>query len=338
MFEDLYERYVRIQFDAQVTGDNSLLPAAVALSPRRSRYSGKQGHGVIPEPGRARMVKEERDARRGSSTGHALADAEWLDVHFEACRMEYEASAHAVGFQPGWSVLDAGCGSGSFLPVLAEIVGPNGRLSALDLAPENVTTVERRIGVWNLACSVEPRLGSVTGLPYPDNHFDAVWCANMAQYLPDGDFLMMLHEFMRVTRPGGLVAIKDFDATLTQHFPGDPALIWRFAAAGAQVADMSRGVLRGRGFRRWMERAGYESVRQETILIERWAPLEPVVWEFLTDLLYYGAEQALESDLPEDDLEYWRRLLDKRPPENPINDPEFYWCEANSLAVGSVPG
>ena len=101
---------------------------------------------------------------------------------------------------------------------------------------------------------------------------------------------------------------------------------------------MSRGVLRGRGFRRWLERAGFVDVRQDTLLIERWAPLEPIVWEFLTDLLFYWAEQALEGGIPDADLTFWRRLLDPRSPDNPINDPEFYWCEANSLAVGVAPG
>ena len=48
----------------------------------------------------------------GVSTGHILADAGWLGTHFEACRPEYEAMLRSVGLQPGWRVLDAGCGSG----------------------------------------------------------------------------------------------------------------------------------------------------------------------------------------------------------------------------------
>lgn len=273
----------------------------------------------------------------GSSTGHALADAGWLDLHFEACRAEYEAAARSPGFQPGWHVLDAGTGSGSFLPVLGEIVGSTGRLTALDLAPENVAAVEERLSATPLVCPVETQLGSVLNLPYPDNCFDAVWCANMAQYLPDDEFMTMLHEFRRVVRPGGLLALKDFDATLTQHFPEDPGLLWRFCMARAKVQDMSRGVLRGRGFRRWLERAGYESVWQQTILIERWAPLKPVERDFLTDLLYYWAEQAEEGGIPEEDLRFWRRFLDREAADNPVLDPEFYWCEANALAVGVVP-
>jgi arsenite methyltransferase len=44
----------------------------------------------------------------------------------------------SVGIKPGWRVLDAGCGGGSFLPLLAELVGKDGNVSALDPAPENI--------------------------------------------------------------------------------------------------------------------------------------------------------------------------------------------------------
>jgi arsenite methyltransferase len=72
-----------------------------------------------------------------SSTGQALTGADWLDVHFEAERPEYEQMVRSVGIQPGWRVLDAGCGGGSFLPLIAEAVGPVGRIAALDHAPDN---------------------------------------------------------------------------------------------------------------------------------------------------------------------------------------------------------
>ena len=47
-----------------------------------------------------------------TSTGHALSDAPWLDVHFESARAEYEDALRFVGILPGWTVLDAGCGPG----------------------------------------------------------------------------------------------------------------------------------------------------------------------------------------------------------------------------------
>ena len=53
-----------------------------------------------------------------TSTGHALGDASWLDAHFESARAEYEDAVRFVGILPGWTVLDAGCGSGGYVPLI----------------------------------------------------------------------------------------------------------------------------------------------------------------------------------------------------------------------------
>ena len=116
-------------------------------------------------------------APHASSTGQALAEAGWLDAHFEMCRPEYEAMVASVGFQPGWSVLDAGCGPGSYFPVLAGMIGESGSIHGIDLAPENVETIAERVASWNLQCDVTVRTGSILDLPYEDDTFDVVLCS-----------------------------------------------------------------------------------------------------------------------------------------------------------------
>ena len=82
---------------------------------------------------------------KSTSTGHALSAAAWLDAHYLAAQPEYETMVRSVGFQRGWRVLDAGCGGGSYLPLLAELVGPQGHISAVDLAPENVAHLRMQL-------------------------------------------------------------------------------------------------------------------------------------------------------------------------------------------------
>lgn len=89
-----------------------------------------------------------------TSTGHELTESAYLDSHFEAMRPEYEAMIRSVGFQTGWRVLDAGCGGGSFLPLLAELVGTTGRISAIDLAPEHIERVDALIKNGQFHCSI----------------------------------------------------------------------------------------------------------------------------------------------------------------------------------------
>lgn len=59
------------------------------------------------------------------------------------CGPEYAAMLHSVGFLPSWTVLDAGCGCGSSLPLPSTLIGSHGQLHALDVAPENITAVQR---------------------------------------------------------------------------------------------------------------------------------------------------------------------------------------------------
>ena len=286
--------------------------------------------------------RRDEPSTHASATGQVLTASGWLDTHFEACRPEYEAMLVSVGIEPGWRVLDAGCGSGSYLPLLAGIVGSSGHVHAVDLAPDNVTFVEERLTASRaLPCPVEARVGDLALLPYPEDHFDALWCANVTQYLGDEELDIALAELRRVVRPGGVVAVKDVDVTLTRLYPADPFLVSHLCEVSlrAEPADAhSRGSLRGRELRRWLERSGLTDVWQRTIMIERWAPLRPVERRFFTDWLAHLARLAEKRGVPEGDLAAWCTLIDPRASDYLLDCPDFYACEGQVVAVGHVPG
>src|SRR5262249_30431910 len=146
--------------------------------------------------------------------------------HFQACRPEYEAMLRSIGLQSGWHVVDAGCGSGGFLPLMAELVGPNGSIAAFGLAADSIAHVQCIVAESSPACPIEARVASfTTALPYPDGKFDAVWCANSLEYVSEEELTFALDEFRRIVRPGGLIAIKDADPGLWLFSPGDPTLL-----------------------------------------------------------------------------------------------------------------
>jgi ubiquinone/menaquinone biosynthesis C-methylase UbiE len=278
-------------------------------------------------------------ARHTSSTGQVLTDAGWLDGHFEACRPEYTAMLASVGIGAGWHVLDAGCGSGSYLPLLAGHVGPTGCLAAIDLAATNIAAVQARRTAWRLPCPLEAQVGALTSLPFADASFDAAWCANVSQYLGDADLRRALAELRRVVRPGGLVAVKDVDMQLMRVAPADPFLVSHLADASfrnAAAGPEARGSVRGRELRRWLEAAGLADVWQRTTLIERWAPLAPVERRFMAEWLAFLASIAEERGVPAADLPAWKRLRDPDAPDHPVDDPAFYACEGQTVAVGVV--
>lgn len=273
-----------------------------------------------------------------TSTGHVLAAGPYLDAHFAMCRPEYEAMLRSVGLQPAWRVLDAGCGRGNYLPVIAEAVGPTGAITALDLAPENIATVEESLAAWGLPTPVTTRISSILALPFPDDSFDAVWCANTTQYLTDDELRMALGEFRRIVRPGGLVAVKEGTSNHLIYAPADPLVYARLLDAIREQYVSIAGVLRSPQARRWLEVAGLESVWQRTTLIERWAPFGPFERERIIASLVSLAEIALRDDvgIPENDKAFWRVQRDPISSEHLVNQPDCYWCEGHVLAVGRV--
>jgi ubiquinone/menaquinone biosynthesis C-methylase UbiE len=272
-----------------------------------------------------------------SSTGQTGTEGGFLDAHFEACRPDYEAMLRSVGLERGWRVLDAACGGGGFLPLIAEDVGPAGSIAAFDIAADNVAMAEARMAGRVGGCPVEVRVASLLELPYADDEFDAVWCANALAYLADDELPTALAEFRRVVRPGGLVAIKEAEGRLWMFSPGDPAILWRAWEAAGRVAAPFRGTLRSQTWRRWLERAGLVDVWQRATLSEIWAPLRPIERQYIAHQLMQMGVLAERGGVPEADLEFWHRQLNPQAPESLANHPDLFWCEGHFVTVGRVP-
>jgi ubiquinone/menaquinone biosynthesis C-methylase UbiE len=287
---------------------------------------GEKGVAMTTQPSSSREHR--------TTSGHDHSSSDWLDGHYQACRAEYEAQARSAGFKPGWHVLDAGCGGGNFLPLLGELVGPTGRLTALDLAPENIATVEARLIPGALDCPLDARVGSILDLPFPNGHFDAVWCANTSQYLDDAHLDLALAELRRVVRPGGLVALKEFDGSVWHISSRVPRLLARWSAqAGEGRPDAARQVV---NLRTRLERVGCEAVWLRTTLIERVAPHGPGERAYIAGVLAMFARVAADLRLPAEDVAEWAHMRDLG--EGCCDDPAYgYYREGTVVVVGRIP-
>lgn len=269
-----------------------------------------------------------------TSAGHKLSAGGHLDLHYLALKDEYDATLRAAGIQPGWSVLDAGAGNGVFLPLMAELVGAEGRIEALDLTPENVEAIQGMIASGQFACPVSARTGDITALPYETGTFDAVWSANVIQYLSDDELTRTIEEFRRVVRPGGLVAVKEVDISVWQYQPQDPKLTWRLLDALSDDKQMS-GAMRGTRVPAWFRAAGLENVTAITTLAERRQPLRPVERQYIRNNLEFLSGLARTRDLPEADRHQWKAIGED--PDRLLSDPDFCYREMWVLSLGTVP-
>src|SRR5262245_21059244 len=106
---------------------------------------------------------------------------------------------HAM-LRPGETVLDLGTGTGSVAILAATKVGPTGRIMAIDISPEMLTTAEARIRALSLV-NVELAEGRAEAIPVPADSFDAVLASLSVMYVIDR--AAAAREIARILRPGG---------------------------------------------------------------------------------------------------------------------------------------
>ena len=110
-----------------------------------------------------------------------------------------------AGIEPGFSVLDFGCGPGGYIMPLVDLVGPSGKIYALDIHPLAIQEVKKiavRKGIENIE-TIESDCS--TGLP--DNGVDTVLVYDVFHGLARPD--EVLHELHRTLKPGGTLSFSD---------------------------------------------------------------------------------------------------------------------------------
>ncbi|MFN8443979.1 MAG: class I SAM-dependent methyltransferase [Caldilineaceae bacterium] len=274
------------------------------------------------------VASENSQGQYGSNTLH-------LDEHYLLAKQEYDQSLRDVGFKDGWKVLDAGCGTGVFTWQLSVFVGNTGEVTAYDHAPETIETIEMQKGYDPSFVNVKAQLGSITSLPFPDNSFDAIWCANVTQYLTDQEMDQMMAEFKRVVREDGLVAIKEYDTALTQIHPVDMVLMWRLGEALIESGHVNTvGVLRSPIMSRWLRKQDMEILQRRTYIVERTAPMEPFALDYAIGTLQALGGLAQVLNLSDEDKRAWQTIADSA--AEIMSDPDANYREMFTLTVGKV--
>ena len=147
--------------------------------------------------------------------------------------------------QLGERVLDVACGTGVVARRAAPAVGPNGRVTGLDLNP----------GMLAVARSLPPPSGppitwiqgSAVAMNFPNASFDVVLCQQGLQFFPDRP--AALREMRRVLVPSGRVLLSVWRIMGPYQVAVVDALRQHVSAAAATTFSASRVVLVEAGFR-----------------------------------------------------------------------------------------
>jgi SAM-dependent methyltransferase len=156
----------------------------------------------------------------------------------------------------GTSILDVGCGPGTITADFATLVTP-ARVVAMEV-DEGALEVARTEIVRRGLTNVDFVIGDVNALEFADDSFDVVHAHQVLQHLSDP--VGALREMRRVTRPGGVIAVRDSDYAAFAWYPRLPALDeWldlyeKVARANGGEPDAARHLLA------WAHAAGLHEV------------------------------------------------------------------------------
>ncbi|KPK67964.1 methyltransferase type 11 [candidate division TA06 bacterium SM1_40] len=239
----------------------------------------------------------------------------------------------ALQLPSGSQGLDAGCGIGSHALLLADAVSPAGHVTGLDISPDFLARAEETAGKSGLSERVSFQKGDVKELPFDDNSFDWIWSVDCVGY-PAGESVSLLDELVRVTKPGGTVAILGWSSQ--QLLPGYALLEARLNAACSGIAPFVRGRRPELHFPRalgWFRGAGFEEPTVQTFVGDVHAPLTDEVRSALVslfDMCWPGAQ----SDLTQEDWAAYQRLSQPESPDFILNLPDYYAFFTYSMFCG----
>jgi len=150
---------------------------------------------------------------------------------------------------PGLRILDVGCGPGS---LTADLVAhaPGCEMHAIDASPDVIAQASATHG--DLASFAT---GDIYALAAPSDSFDIVHAHQVLQHLDNP--VGALREMKRVTKPGGVVAVRDADyAGMTWAPESAPMTRW-MEIYQAMTAHNGHDANAGRHLLGWAQEAGF---------------------------------------------------------------------------------
>ncbi len=175
--------------------------------------------------------------------------------------------------QPGYRLLDCGCGPGSISCDFAQILS-QGHVQGIDREESQIELARERaskLGLSNISFDV----ASIYKLPFDDSSFDAVFAHAIFEHISSP--ATALSELLRVLKPGGFAAIRSPDwggFLVGPEVPGLQAAIGSYAKLQiANGGDIHIGrklpsLLRAAGFERIEFSATYDCYQSPALIAE----------------------------------------------------------------------
>lgn len=134
----------------------------------------------------------------------------FLDSRWRRKLQPSEKIIEGSGIEEGMSVMELGCGPGTYSLDAARAIGKEGKLYAVDIQPQMIDKLQRKLKKEENKDinNIETKVASAYGLPFEDRSFDLVYMVAVLQEIPDKQ--RALKEVYRVLKGDGILAVSEF--------------------------------------------------------------------------------------------------------------------------------
>ena len=231
------------------------------------------------------------------------SSAEHARLLSQALELEQRSRQHLerAGIQPGWRVIDVGCGPQGVLHVLADQVGPTGTVVGLERDPRLVAQA-RAFVIERGFTNVKVIQGDARAAGLLRGSFDLVHERTVLVNVPEPEHI--LSEMVALARPGGAVAAWEPDWASWLCYPLHPA--WTRIMEALQAISLQDGqdCFIGRRLAGLLRATGLVEVTQE-VGVDEWPvdhPRRMLLIQFMENVRERAVARGFFSDVELTDL------------------------------------
>lgn len=140
----------------------------------------------------------------------------------------------ATGITQGWRCLEVGAGAGSIIRWMAEIVGEDGKIIAVDLDTQFISNIELP--------NVEVLEADIRYIPLERHSFDLIHARHVLVHIPD--FQVALSQMLNLLKPGGWIVVEEPDISTAKAVFNNEAVCQSFNRVNRASLQMfaNRGI------------------------------------------------------------------------------------------------
>ena len=116
-----------------------------------------------------------------------------------------QALVDKLELKPGDQVLEVSVGTGANLSLIAERIGPTGKIYGIDISEGMLAQARKKLA--GIPCAVELQWGNAEDLPYSSDFFDAVLNFGAMNFITNRK--KAIDEMARVAKPGAKIVFGD---------------------------------------------------------------------------------------------------------------------------------